>query len=60
MFSVEERFNKVLEQVNKGYEKEWGYDLTADELIRLWLDGELLLTDSQEDAIFEYAKLHIC
>ena len=58
MFSVEERFNKVLEQVNKGYKKEWGYELAANDLIRLWRGGELSLTDSEEDTLIEYAEAH--
>lgn len=56
MNSVDERFNKVLEQVNGGYRKKWGYDLTANDLIRLWRSGELSLTDSQEDALIEYTE----
>ena len=58
MLSVDERFNKVLSQVNKTYRKEWGYDLTANDLIRLWRGGELSLTDSQEDTLIEYTEAH--
>lgn len=58
MFSVNEKINKVLEQVNKVYKKEWGYDLTAGDLIRLWRAGELSLTDSQEDALIEFTEQH--
>lgn len=56
MLSVNEKFIKVLEQVNKVYKKEWGYDLTANELIRLWRAGDIQLTDSQEDALIEYTE----
>lgn len=58
MNSVNEKFNKALEQVNKGYKEEWGYDLTANDLIRLWRAGDLQLTDSQEDALIEYTEAH--
>lgn len=58
MFSVDEKINKVLEQVNKTYRKEWGYDLTANDLIRLWRAGALQLTDGQEDALIEYTEAH--
>ena len=58
MNSVNEKFNNVLVQVNKVYKKEWGYDLTANDLIRLWRAGELSLTDSQEDALIEYTEAH--
>lgn len=58
MLSVNEKFIKVLEQVNKGYKKEWGYELKAGDLIRLWRGGELSLTDSQEDAVIEFTEAH--
>lgn len=58
MLSVDERFDKVLKQINKIYRKKWGCDLTANELIRLWSGGELSLTDSQEDALIEYTEAH--
>ena len=58
MNSVNEKFNNVLVQVNKVYKKEWGYDLTANDLIRLWRAGELSLTDSQEDALIDYTEAH--
>lgn len=58
MFSVNEKFSKVLKHVNKGYKKEWGYDLTANDLIRLWRAGDLQLTDSQEDALIDYTEQH--
>lgn len=58
MLSVNEKFIKVLEQVNKTYRKEWGYDLKAGDLIRLWRAGELSLTDSQEDTLIEFTEAH--
>lgn len=58
MLRVNERFIKVLAKVNKDYKKEWGYELTAGELIRLWRSGDLQLTDNQEDAIIEFTEAH--
>ena len=58
MLNVNKRFNQVLNQVNKNYKKEWGYELKAGELIRLWRSGELTLTDSQEDAIIKFTEAH--
>lgn len=56
MNSVNENFIKVLKQVNKVYKKEWGYELKAGDLIRLWRAGELQLTDGQEDAVIEFTE----
>lgn len=58
MNSVNEKFIQVLEQVNKVYKKEWGYELKAGDLIRLWRAGDLQLTDSQEDALIEFTEAH--
>ena len=58
MLSVNEKFIKVLKQVNKDHKKKWGYELTAGDLIRLWRSGDLQLTDSQEDAIIEFTEEH--
>ena len=58
MLSVDEKFKKTLDQVNKCYRKEWGYELAAGELISLWRAGELSLTDSQEDTLIEYTEAH--
>jgi len=46
-----------MQSIKKSYLKIYGYEPTDNELLSLYTQGSLLLTDSQEDEIIKYFNL---
>lgn len=47
-----------MEYIKKEYLKIYGYNPTDNEILSLYFQGQLLLTDKQEDEIIKYFKLN--
>lgn len=46
-----------MENIKKDYSKNFGYDPTDTEILSMYLSGQLLLTDQEENIIIKYFNL---
>ena len=46
-----------MESIKKNYLKVYGYSPTNDEILNLYLTGQLFLTDKQENELLKYFNL---
>ena len=46
-----------MKQIKKDYLKKYGYTPTDSEILNLYFQGELILTDTQENELIKYFNL---